>query len=412
MNKTYINKSNIVFADSNYTWSNDINNYQHSKQNLEWGKNPKFTKITHKDIKTTEVFFNPITQKYNNHEVENKIKHQESKVFPNKIATFFDKSLRYEQTFDIITLKDKLNVFTNHPDYPKGKSERSKTLIDHSKIDYNILSNKKILEHHFDKPENRPVKPSTSPIIKKQKKQAWSFKDYDIISNQYIENNTDKKKVDELAFKFESANRYWKTHNFNPVVGEYYNKDKEEYFQKERKERETSWGKNQVTKLPKKVQEQGLLYNPVNQQVLDSERLAIYEQKEKNKKRRYEKRKDVENYYFNKSLTEAEKKEKIVENKKSYEPFKEEDTRGYNIINFNNNFNKYKSNQKFKDLSNPWEQLKQKAGKESSLNKKIFKNAYDYSDVEYNLHKFKSERNSKLNIILFNIQTNIVIIYF
>jgi hypothetical protein len=391
-----INTSNVTLKNENYNWAKEVNDYQTAKKNLEWGTNPKQCKVTHKDIKSNEVFFNPVLQKYNNKNIENRVKSVEQRTFPDKIAKFYDKSLRYEQTFNIINLKDKLNVFKDHNDYPKMK-ERKSNLIDHSKTDFNILSNKKLTEHHFERPDKRPIKPSTSPIIKKEKKQAWSFKDYDIISNQYLENNESKKKVDEIAFKLESANKYWKTHNFDLIAGQYYNKNKEIKYQSEQAEREKSWGKDQVLKLPKKVQDQGLLYNPVNQQVLDSQRLAIYEQKERNKKKKYEKRKDMEDYYFKKAIVEENRKDKMSLNKKNYEEYKEIDNRGYNIINFEKNFNNYKSNSDYKINNNGWNNLKQKSNETSAINRdKIFKHAYDYSDTNINLHNFKKERNCKI----------------
>jgi len=64
--------------------------------------------------------------------------------------------LRYEQTFDLITLKDKLKGFEIHPDYPKEKTSERTKKTESTKLNYNIISNKNFKEHHFNMPEKRP----------------------------------------------------------------------------------------------------------------------------------------------------------------------------------------------------------------------------------------------------------------
>ena len=53
-------------------------------------------------------------------------------------------------------------------------------------------------------------------------------------------------------------------------------------------------GKDEVKKLPITVQNEGLLYNPVNMKIEDNERLYQKDLREKNKRKRFEVRYDVE----------------------------------------------------------------------------------------------------------------------
>ena len=53
-------------------------------------------------------------------------------------------------------------------------------------------------------------------------------------------------------------------------------------------------GKDQVKKLPVTVQNEGMMYNPINMQVEDEGRLQDKDNREKNKKKRYEARYDAE----------------------------------------------------------------------------------------------------------------------
>lgn len=394
-----MNRNTFSFECPNFNWANSIKQYQHTKLNPFEGRScspPQ--KISHKDIKHAEVFYNPITQKYNDKDFHRKTVSIEKNIIPNRIASYQDNALRYEQTYDIINLRDKLKVFKDHSDYPKVKDpSKNKSVIDMSKKEFNILSNINLKVHHFDKPENRPDKPSTSPVIKPLKKQLWTFKDYDIITNKYVEDHQKKEKVNDQAFKLEAANKYWATHDFNPVLGKFFDPLKESKFQDEEKKKAEIWGKDRVLRLPKKVQDEGLLYNPVNTKILDEERLKQYDLKIKNQKKRYERKNEIEDFILNKGISISERDEKRRMNRKCYEYYKVTDNRGYDIVNFNKNYNTYKSTLILKDNISDWDKLKNKSSMNKSTfnSKRIYKEEYDYFDANDHLHTFKQNRESK-----------------
>ena len=121
-----------------------------------------------------------------------------------------------------------------------------------------------------------------------------NFRDYNIISNKYLEHHDQKLTADEQICKAEAAQRYWKTHNFDPVNCNFYNEEKEQDFVKQREEQARIHGKDQVKKLPITVQNEGLMYNPINMKIEDEQRLYERDLREKNKKARYEVRYDFE----------------------------------------------------------------------------------------------------------------------
>lgn len=105
------------------------------------------------------------------------------------------------------------------------------------------------------------------------------------------------------------------------------------------------------------------MFNPVNNSVVNKERLNNHDLKEKNKKKRYEIRYDIEDHYRNKQV-EGELKQEYNANKKiSYNRYRNTDNRGYDIVNFDNNYNQYRKmiNVKNKDIGD-WENLISKAG--------------------------------------------------
>jgi hypothetical protein len=100
------------------------------------------------------------------------------------------------------------------------------------------------------------------------------------------------------------------------------------------------------------------------------------------------------------ALSERDKNKNF--NKKCYEYYRETDDRGFDIINFDKNYNKYKNMLTLKDHKNNWDILKEKSSLENTFNKtNIYQDKYDYSDAENNLFKFKEKRNSKFNFFNF-----------
>ena len=157
-------KNLISNTEDHCDWKSNIKKYENNKKTLEWGTNPKQTLITTKIVKDRDTIFNPILQVYNNKEYENHLKNTENvdlirTLAKNKVkqnANLQDRSLRYEQTFYLITLKDKLKCFENHPDYPKEKTAERIKKTESTKANYNIISSKNLKEHHYDAPEKRP----------------------------------------------------------------------------------------------------------------------------------------------------------------------------------------------------------------------------------------------------------------
>lgn len=121
-----------------------------------------------------------------------------------------------------------------------------------------------------------------------------NFKDYNILSNHYLEHHDSKVSADEQILRAEAAQKFWKTHDMDIVNCKYYDDDKEVKYLDTKQEEMKIHGKDQVKKLPITVQNEGLMYNPVSMKIEDEKRLYEKDLREKNKKARYEVRYDVE----------------------------------------------------------------------------------------------------------------------
>lgn len=73
--------------------------------------------------------------------------------------------------------------------------------------------------------------------------------------------------------RLEAAKRYWNTHNFDPVTVQYYDGEKENKFQNDRDAEALTHGLGYYKKLPITIQNEGLMYNPVNMKIEDENRL-------------------------------------------------------------------------------------------------------------------------------------------
>jgi hypothetical protein len=162
-----------------------------------------------------------------------------------------------------------------------------------------------------------------------------NFKNYNIVSNQYLENHDKKLIADEKVMRAEAAKKYWKTHDFDVVNCQYYDQKKEDQFVGKRDEEAKTHGLDQVKKLPITVQNEGLMYNPVNMKIEDAKRLYERDLREKNKKARYEVKYDYETNVRKECLAELDRREEMSLNKVSGLRFREETQRGFDILTNN-----------------------------------------------------------------------------
>ena len=138
--------------------------------------------------------------------------------------------------------------------------------------------------------------------------------------------------VNQEILKTEAAKKYWQTHNFDPVSGSYVDEDIEKKFLENRAAKEKNHGKDIVKKLPQIVQTDGMLYNPINGQVDDETRLNEREQREANKKKRFETKHAVDLQVQKETLAEKERLDKMSLQKVSHQRVAEEINRGFDVI--------------------------------------------------------------------------------
>lgn len=149
--------SNEVFfpkSDDYNSWKNELGTYQKTKKEFQGKPDPPHY-VTEKAYKLVETQYNPITQKYTNENVETAARKAEYDNFINTLAKNKDTALRYEQTYNVLNFENKLAGLEKRPDYPKEKPWYFRPERD-SLVDYNIITNYSLQDHHFDHPDKRP----------------------------------------------------------------------------------------------------------------------------------------------------------------------------------------------------------------------------------------------------------------
>jgi hypothetical protein len=77
--------SNFLNHDPYDAWKQELKQYQETKTSFKGFAEP-YQKRTHKEIKTKETIYNPITQKFNDPSIENQVSQAERNNFIEVIA--------------------------------------------------------------------------------------------------------------------------------------------------------------------------------------------------------------------------------------------------------------------------------------------------------------------------------------
>lgn len=174
-------------------WKNELNTYTETRAQWKEPVEP-YVKRTYKDIKARETSYDPIAQRFRDPAVEKNNTKVEQQHFIDVLAKNKDRSLRYEQTYNVVNFENKLKGLEDRADYPKEKPWYFRARAG-TNADYNILSNIPLTDHHFAAPEKRPV-PKEEKKEKVKKMTTTGLRDYNIITGRYLEYHEDKLKAD------------------------------------------------------------------------------------------------------------------------------------------------------------------------------------------------------------------------
>jgi hypothetical protein len=184
------------------------------------------------------------------------------------------------------------------------------------------------------------------------------LKDYNILNNDYNENDKEKKKIDNEVHNLIASKKFFKRRKINPLTGIYYDEEQEKNFQ-EKKEL-------MIKKLLNKKEEG--LYNPFNFKVYDEEKLKEKDLLNSNKISRYRIRQQIDKYYHLRKEALDEKYLNSLKNKLSYDRYKQVDERGYDLLS-NQEILSLKKDEKNSNDKNPWKLIKDGCNEHETISK-------------------------------------------
>lgn len=157
-------------------------------------------------------------------------------------------------------------------------------------------------------------------------------REFNIVSNQFFEHPEQKKQEEYEKMKSHVLKKYWETHDYDMVKGQYYSGEKEEMYQTQRKIVGEVQGKFQETRIPPSIlYSDGQSYNILTHDVYDDDRLEANMTMATRKLNRMKKR-EVEAGQRAKGEDQYLQGEVLRMNRIKYTRWQTEMDRGYNPI--------------------------------------------------------------------------------
>jgi hypothetical protein len=157
-----------------------------------------------------------------------------------------------------------------------------------------------------------------------------NVKDFDIVNNYYYEGHEEKVAREEEEGRARAVDKYWRTHDFNPLIGRFYDPDKEEQFLEAREQQAQAHGSTWANRLPQS-------YRMREQVVIDPskdipEQVRMLDLKRKNAKKRYEMRYLAEHEIKGREEVAAAKMEETIRSRLHPGKVVEDEAKTFNII--------------------------------------------------------------------------------
>ena len=269
------------------SWADHIRAIKHEKVTLSWDAAAVVPtqRVTTFDKTRQERQFDPLLQRFRDPRVETTRARAERSYRNDVLNRSNAREVKYGQGYNILcpTKVEKPSWHETQKGLAALPNETRARLreIDHAKrmrasrVDYNILSNMSTTEHHWAPKEQRPAplpppRHGSGPGKPSVESSATIKRDYNIVSGKYANHHSKRVAIDRAKNSERAAERFWQTHDFNPVAGEFYDRDKEELFKEARGVFEQSHGDVQRRRLPPKVRDsEGYLYDIVSMRAKD-----------------------------------------------------------------------------------------------------------------------------------------------
>lgn len=199
---------------------------------------------------------------------------------------------------------------------------------------YNIVSNLPLTQHHYTAPELRPNVSEDINVTKPRLQHMAALpRDFNILSNRYVEQHDDKVKLEREIQRRTAAVKYWETHDFEPLLGHYLQPDKEAAYQKMLEGELAKQPMKSFNRMPPSLQKgEGFIYDITTHQVKNDDLYSREVEKQMAKLGR-----DAQTWERNDKMRNAGLEKQILAdtrsvNRQSHTRYVDSFRHGYNII--------------------------------------------------------------------------------
>ncbi|KAH8086045.1 hypothetical protein JL720_7245 [Aureococcus anophagefferens] len=244
------------------SWGDTLKSYQAERGLASWDKlgeahPPKDHRVTHYEKRSK---FNPLLQRHYDPRRERSARNSAAEADGAKLAAALDK----QPPFDIVT-----HEFRKWQDARGAGAEQQAAGLAH------------VLEHH--QPQGQGPQGAPAEVRRRRARAesgllpaSWKRREFDIVSNKYISDHKGRTLRDRTEAKHSAQKLFWETHDFDPLLGRYYDAGKEADFAKQRAVLSSIAGQGSVARLPPAVQYcEGAAYDIVSHAVKDQAKLEV-----------------------------------------------------------------------------------------------------------------------------------------
>jgi len=339
----------MFFPDNDINaWKEDLKARDVQRKNAHQDTaKQQFTKpVTWRDVKQKEVEYHPILQKFAHEEKENTAKAQETNAWKHRSEAQKKNLEKYLPEYNIINLEKDATI------PPRNEHDKTKTrLLPAAQVDYNIITNQKLDDFHFQN-----VKLNVDNKKKDNRKtNNGNKREFNIVSNRYFEDHEVKNEGDVKKVQQDLKNKYDRTHDYNPLLAQYYDTTKEAHYQEKRVKDQQEHGKHQIEKLPPTIKNrETIIFDPTREV---PEAIKILDQKKKEAMKKYEIRYKVEEQIKTRDIDYQDKAEQMKLQRINDKKFTEHLDKGFDIITMND-YDKSQLKYTAKPVQTKWEKLR------------------------------------------------------
>ncbi|GMH81409.1 hypothetical protein TrST_g1959 [Triparma strigata] len=333
-----MNTNSAPYSDR--TWGETLQNYKKAHHSLPWqeGEFVPTKRETVYEKSRKERAFNPVTMTYRDEAKESNIQQRERAFAAVRLNNAKDKQLCFEQKFNIINHQSHLPKQYEDANMKTRMQEEVKRRAPDSRVKYNIISHMGKEEHYRAKMlpkegEEFTLKRDMNITLENGlKPKSHQTREFDVLTNKYIENNTFREVEDLEVQRDELAKKYWKTHDYDILAVRYCDAQKQQKFEQDLREKERTHGNNQREKLPPSVKySEGVVYDIISNEIRDGRAIQSVDDK-RNKAVASKMGSKVEEQIRTRALEEDDRLEAMSFNRINADKFKEDRRYGFDPI--------------------------------------------------------------------------------